>query len=146
MGKMRIITRDFGETEIDDSTIITMPQGIMGFEGTKRYTLLSPLGEDTFPMWLQSVDGKEPCFLVYDPMLIYPDYRFEISDEEQKAAGITSGTPYRCLAVAIVPDNYLDTTINLKCPIIVNTKDNLAVQVLISEDYDFKCPVYNKEV
>ncbi len=146
MGKVKIITRDFGEMEIDDSTIISMPQGIMGFEQTKRYTLLSPLGEDTFPMWLQSVDGKEPCFVVYDPMLIYPDYSFEISDEEQKAAGITSDTPYRCLAVAIVPDNYLDTTINLKCPIIVNTKDNLAVQVLISENYDFKCPVYNKEV
>jgi len=143
---MKINTRDFGEMEIDDSTVINMPQGIMGFEQTKRYTLLSPLGEDTFPMWLQSVDGKEPCFVVYDPMLIYPDYSFEISDEEQNAAGITQGTPYRCLAVAIVPDNYLDTTINLKCPIIVNTKDNLAVQVLISEEYDFKCPVYNKEV
>ena len=42
---MKIITRDFGETEIDEKTIITMPNGIIGFEDVKRYTLLSPLGE-----------------------------------------------------------------------------------------------------
>ena len=61
---MKINTRDFGETEIDESTIISIPRGIIGFEETTRYTLLSPLGEDTFPMWLQAVDSVEPCFVV----------------------------------------------------------------------------------
>ena len=141
---MKIETRDFGEVEIDDSTIITMTGGIIGFENTKRYTLLSPLGEDTFPMWLQSVDEKEPCFVVYDPMQIYPDYRFEITDEEQELLKITPDVPYRCLAVAIVPDDYRKTTINLRCPIVINTRVNIAAQVIL-EDYDFKCPVYSEE-
>ncbi len=141
---MKINTRDFGATEIDDSTIINMPNGIIGFEGTKKYTLLSPLGDDVFPMWLQSVEDKEPCFVVYDPMLIYPDYRFEITDEEQELLKIDESTPYRCLAVAIVPDDYKKTTINLRCPIVINTKDNIAAQVML-EDYDFKCPVYSEE-
>lgn len=142
MIKMKIMTRDFGEAEIDDKTIINIPDGIIGFESTKRYTLLSPLGEDTFPMWLQSVDGAEPCFVVYDPMQIYPDYRFEITDEEQERLKIGAYTPYRCLTVAIVPDDYKKTTINLRCPIVINTKDNIAAQVML-EDYDFKYPVYS---
>ena len=142
---MKIITRDFGEIEIDESTIITMPDGIIGFEDTKRYTLLSPLGDDKFPMWLQSVDGTEPCFVVYDPMQIYPDYRFEISDEEQEQLKIDENSPYRVLAAAIVPDNYLETTINLRCPIIINTKENIAAHVILTEHYDFKCPVYAEE-
>lgn len=141
---MKINTRDFGETEIDDSTIINIPNGIIGFEDTKKYTLLSPLGEDTFPMWLQSVDDKEPCFVVYDPMQIYPDYRFVISDEEQVLLQIDENTPYRCLTVAIVPDDYKKTTINLRCPIVINTRDNIAAQVILDE-YDFKCPVYSEE-
>ncbi|MCH5205535.1 MAG: flagellar assembly protein FliW [Oscillospiraceae bacterium] len=141
---MKIVTRDFGEIEIDDSTIISIPNGILGFEDTKRYTLLSPLGEDTFPMWLQSVDGTSPCFVVYDPMLIYSDYRFEITDEEQALLKIDENTPYRCLAVAIVPDDYRKTTINLRCPIVINTKDSIAAQIIL-EDYDFKCPVYSEE-
>lgn len=141
---MKIDTRDFGTIEIDDKTVIGMPDGIIGFENTKKYTLISPLGDGVFPMWLQSVEDKEPCFVVYDPMQIYPDYRFEISDEEQELLKIDGDTPYRCLAVAIVPENYRQTTINLRCPIVINTRDNIAAQVIL-DDFDFKCPVYSEE-
>lgn len=141
---MKINTRDFGETEIDESTILSVPNGIIGFEDTKKYTLISPLGENVFPMWLQSIEKAEPCFVVYDPMQIYPDYRFEITDEEQALLKIDENTPYRCLTVAIVPDDYKKTTINLRCPIVINTRDNIAAQVML-EDYDFKCPVYSEE-
>ena len=141
---MKIVTRDFGEVEIDESTIITIPNGIIGFEDTKRYTLLSPLGEDTFPMWLQAVDSAEPCFLVYDPWHIYPDYNFEIDDEMQSTLKVEDGDGLRLLAVAIVPDDYKKTTINLRCPIILNTKNNVAGQTIL-EDYEFKYPVYSEE-
>ena len=141
---MKIKTRDFGELEIDENTIISVPGGIIGFEDTKKYTLISPLGEDTFPMWLQAVDKETPCFVVYDPMQIYPDYRFAISDDEQEELKIDENAPYRCLAVAIVPDDYRKTTINLRCPIVINTKDNIAMQIMLDE-YDFKCPVYSEE-
>lgn len=141
---IKINTRDFGETEINENTIISMPGGIIGFEDTKRYTLLSPLGEDKFPMWFQSVDDVEPCFLVYDPMEIDPDYRFEINDEEQALLRIDEETPYRVLCVAIVPDDYRKTTINLRCPIIINTRDSIAAQVILQENYDFKCPIYEE--
>ena len=141
---MKIITRDFGEQEVDESKIITFPQGIIGFEDAKKYALLSPLGDGVFPMWLQSVDSKEPCFVVYDPMEIYGDYRFEISDEEQALLGIDENASYRCLAVAIVPDDYKKTTINLRCPIVVNTKSRVAAQVILTEHFDFKAPVYEE--
>ena len=141
---MKIITRDFGEQEGDESKIITFPQGIIGFEDAKKYALLSPLGDGVFPMWLQSVDSREPCFVVYDPMEIYSDYRFEISDEEQALLGIDENAAYRCLAVAIVPDDYKKTTINLRCPIVVNTKSRVASQVVLTEHFDFKAPVYEE--
>ena len=103
--KMKIETRDFGEIEIDESTIINIPEGIIGFESVKR---------------------------------------FEISDDEQELLKLDENTPYTCLAVAIVPDDYKQTTINLRCPIVLNLKDNIAAQVML-EDYDFKYPVYSKE-
>lgn len=142
---MNIKTRDFGEVQIDEKTILNFASGIIGFEETKRYTLISPLGEDKFPMWLQSVEGTDPCFVVYDPMEIYPDYKFVISDEEMEMLGINENVPYRCLAVAIVPDDYRKTTINLRCPIVINTRDNVAAQVILTEHYEFKAPVYAEE-
>ena len=141
---MKIVTRDFGEVDINENTIITVPNGIIGFEGTKRYTLLSPLGEGVFPMWLQAVDSTEPCFVVYDPWQIYPDYRFEIDDEMQSTLDASEGDALQLLAVAIVPDDYKKTTINLRCPIIVNTKNNIAGQTIL-EDYEFKYPFYSEE-
>ena len=142
---MTIKTRDFGEMQIDEKTILEFASGIIGFENTKRYTLISPLGEDKFPMWLQSIEGTDPCFVVYDPMEIYPDYKFVISDEEMELLKINENAPHRCLAVAIVPDDYRKTTINLRCPIVVNTKDNLAAQIILTEHYEFKAPVYTEE-
>ena len=139
---MKINTRDFGEVEINDNTIINIPGGILGFEKYTKYTLLSPLGEDSFPMWLQSVEESQPCFVVYDPMQIYSDYVFEITDEEQSQLKISEDVPYRVLTVAIVPDDYRKTTINLRCPIVINTRENLAAQIIL-DDYDFKYPVYN---
>lgn len=141
---MKIKTRDFGEVDINENTIITVPNGIIGFEDTKRYTLLSPLGEGVFPMWFQAVDKTEPCFVVYDPWHIYPDYKFEIDDEMQSTLGAVEGDALQLLAVAIVPDDYKKTTINLRCPIIVNTKNNIAGQMLL-DDYEFKYPVYSEE-
>lgn len=141
---MKIITRDFGEQEVDESRIITFPEGIIGFEDKKKYALLSPLGDEVFPMWLQSVDDKEPCFVVYDPMEIYGDYKFGISDEEQELLRIDENSPYRCLAVAIVPEDYRKTTINLRCPIVVNTRDRIAAQIILTEHYEFKAPVYEE--
>ena len=141
---MKIVTRDFGEVEINEETIINMPNGIIGFEDTKRYTLLSPLGEDTFPMWFQAVDAKEPCFVVYDPWQIYPDYKFEIEDDMQSLLSAGDNDALRVLAVAIVPDDYKKTTINLRCPIVINTNNNIAGQMLL-EDYEFKYPVYSEE-
>ncbi len=138
---MKIKTRDFGEMEINEDTIITFPDGIIGFEDTARYALISPLGEGVFPMWLQAVDSVEPCFVVYDPMEICPDYKFEISDEEQELLKMPDSNSYRCLAVAIVPEDYRKTTINLRCPIIINIKEKIAAQVILT-DYDFKTPVY----
>lgn len=141
---MKIETRDFGEVEIDDSTVITMPKGIIGFEDFQRYTLISPLGEDTFPMWLQSLDKVDLCFVVYDPWQIYPDYEFEIDDEMQTELNVNDNGDFRLLAVAIVPDDYKKTTINLRCPIIINTSSNIAGQTIL-EDYEFKYPVYSEE-
>lgn len=82
--------------------------------------------------------------MVYDPMVIYSDYRFVISDEEQKLLNINEDSPYRCLAVAIVPEDYKKTTINLRCPIIINTNERRAAQVILTEHYEFKAPVYEE--
>lgn len=142
---MVINTRDFGEQEISENKIISFPNGIYAFEEEHRFVMLSPLGDDVFPAWLQSVDNENLCFIVFDPQKIVSDYSITAETESLAAAEIGSGADIRYLSLAVVPEEYRDTTINLKSPIVVNTDKMLAVQTIAAENYPIKFPIFKKE-
>lgn len=57
---MKILTRQFGEIEIDESKIINVPAGIPGFQDRKRYSMLQK--EEAAPfLFFQSVDDPNLC-------------------------------------------------------------------------------------
>ena len=81
---MTINTRDFGEMEVEQKNVFDFPNGVFAFEDDKRFALLSPLGEDTYPMWLQSLDHSDLCFIVFDPTLIDEGYTVTLNDSEKR--------------------------------------------------------------
>lgn len=141
---MIIKTRDFGEEEISEEVIIDFPNGVYAFEENKRFVLLSPCGEDKYPMWLQSVDNPNLCFIVFDPREFVPDYSVEL-DKETKELLKAGGAELDLLCMAVVPDEYINTTLNLKSPIVINSEAKKGVQVIAAENYPLKFPAFKKE-
>lgn len=141
---MIIKTRDFGEEEISEEVIIDFPNGVYAFEENKRFVLLSPCGEDKYPMWLQSVDNPNLCFIVFDPKEFVPDYSVEL-DRETKELLEADGAELDLLCMAVVPDEYINTTLNLKSPIVINSEAKKGVQVIAAENYPLKFPAFKKE-
>lgn len=141
---MIIKTRDFGEEEISEEVIIDFPNGVYAFEENKRFVLLSPCGEDKYPMWLQSVDNPNLCFIVFDPREFVPDYSVEL-DKETKELLKADGAELDLLCMAVVPDEYIKTTLNLKSPIVINSTAKKGVQVIAAENYPLKFPAFKKE-
>lgn len=141
---MIIKTRDFGEEEISEEVIIDFPNGVYAFEENKRFVLLSPCGEDKYPMWLQSVDNPNLCFIVFDPREFVPDYSVEL-DKETKELLKANGAELDLLCMAVVPDEYINTTLNLKSPIVINSEAKKGVQVIAAENYPLKFPAFKKE-
>ena len=78
---MKIETSRFGALEIDDSSIITMPRGPLGFEDKTRFVTIQHR-TDTLFRWLQCVDDSELAFVVIDPSVFFSDYDIEISDSD----------------------------------------------------------------
>ncbi len=142
---MIIKTRDFGEQEISEDKIISFPNGIYAFEDEHRFIMLSPLGDDVYPAWLQSVDNENLCFIVFDPRKIVSDYSVTADEECLAAAELKNDASVQYLVLAVVPEEYKDTTINLKSPILVNTEKMLAVQTIAAENYPIKFPIFKKE-
>lgn len=141
---MIIKTRDFGEEEISEEVIIDFPNGVYAFEENHRFVLLSPCGENKYPMWLQSIDNQNLCFIVFDPREFVPDYSIEL-DEETKALLEADGAELDLLCMAVVPNEYINTTLNLKSPIVINSASKKGVQVIAAENYPLKFPAFKKE-
>lgn len=143
---VKINTRDFGEIEINEDKIIHFPNGVFAFEDSKNFALISPLGENVYPMWLQSTENTAPCFIVFDPSLIDAAYRVTLSKCEKTLLRLEENSPARYLSIAKVPADYRDTTVNMKSPIVINTELRIATQVILPADYEFRLPIYQKDV
>lgn len=139
---MIVKTRDFGEQDISEDKIISFPNGIFAFEDEHRFIMLSPLGDDVYPAWLQSVDNENLCFIVFDPCQIVSDYSVTADEESLKAAQFGKDPQPHYLTLAVVPEEYKDTTVNLKSPILVNTEKMLAAQTIAAENYPIKFPIF----
>jgi len=142
---MTVKTRDFGEVDISENDIIIFPNGVYAFEDTRKFVLLSPLGENTFPMWLQCLDDSELCFIVFNPSQFMKDYSIDISVADMKEVGCSKDDEVSYLCIAVIPENYINATVNLKSPIILNADKRLAVQIVAFEDYAIRHPVFAKE-
>ncbi|MDE6599590.1 MAG: flagellar assembly protein FliW [Oscillospiraceae bacterium] len=139
---MIVKTRDFGEQDVSEDKIISFPNGIFAFEDEHRFVMLSPLGDDVYPAWLQSVDNENLCFIVFDPCQIVSDYSVTADEDSLKAAQFGKNPQPHYLTLAVVPEEYKDTTVNLKSPILVNTEKMLAAQIIAAENYPIKFPIF----
>ena len=142
---MNVTTRVFGEITIDDEKIITFPKGIIGFPDLTEFALVhdSEKGTDTIH-WLQSI--QEPAFAmpVMDPLMVCPDYNPEVNDELLSHLGKLNPEDMLVLVTVTVPKDLTKMSVNLKGPIIVNTAERKAVQMIVEGDkYQVKFPIYD---
>ncbi|MBQ8568205.1 MAG: flagellar assembly protein FliW [Oscillospiraceae bacterium] len=144
---IKVKTRDFDEIEIPENEIITFTKGIFAFDEYFKYVLLAPLGENKFPMWLQSIDNENLCFIIFNPLECCPDYKVTLSKDEKTLLALEPGEEQyvEYLVIAVIPEKYSDTTVNLKSPIAVNTLNNRALQVIAPENYPIKYPLFVKK-
>ena len=131
-------TRDFGEREIPDSKVIIFKQPIFGFEDYTRYTMIfdEEIGEQI--VWLQSLEEPELCFFLFDPSAFEDFYKPEITEDTEKSLGAGE---YACWVVLSVKEDFNESTVNLKSPIVINTATGVAVQTILEQDYPIRHPV-----
>ena len=126
-------TLRFGNLEIRDEDIITLPEGLLGFAQCTRYVILEDEGQAPF-QWLQSLDNTDLGFVVVDPLIIMPEYRIQISKEEVKDLQLESPEQGRVFVIVVVPSNLSEVSANLKGPIIINQESRLGKQLVLMDE------------
>jgi flagellar assembly factor FliW len=139
---MKLNTRFFGELEYDSGDVLHFPSGLLGFEGCKSFIPIeNPDGGGVFK-WLQSEDMPELAFVVMNPFFAVADYEFEIPEGVVDMLQLKRQEDAQVLAVVKIPDNLSRMTVNLRAPIVINTVNNRAAQVVLEDErYSLRHPV-----
>lgn len=143
---LTIKTSRFGEVEVDECLVFDFISPIIGYTGHKRYALVDHQADSPFK-WLQSLDDEELAFAV--TLCAYFDikYEFELSDEDAASLGIEKAQDVLALNIVTIPHECpQNATINLLAPIVVNTCNRKAMQVVLRDTkYEIKHPLFQND-
>ncbi|MBP3338697.1 MAG: flagellar assembly protein FliW [Lachnospiraceae bacterium] len=144
---MKILTKIFGEIEVNEEKVLNFKEGIIGFPDLNKFMLIHDADDEKKTVsWLQSID--EPAFAmpVVDPLAVDPTYNPIVEDELLKPLGDLVEEDIIVLVTMTVPADVKKATVNLKAPIVVNSKNLNACQIILDDDkYLVKHPINSEE-
>ena len=129
----KINTRRFGELEIEEQDVVRFADGIPAFEDEHEFVVL-PYEEGTPYMFLQSMMTPELAFLMTDPFVFFPDYSFELDDENMEKLAINSMDDVLvCTLISVPRSGVADMTTNLLAPVVINRHTMQARQIVLEK-------------
>ncbi len=143
---MKIVTKHFGEIEVDETKIVEFEHGIFGFDNDKKFVMLYEDEETKNGLcWMQSIDTEDLALPMVNPMFWFPEYSPEVADEQVQTIGELSEDDLNVFSVVVITDSLETMTTNLKAPIIVNIKTKKGMQVIVeNEEYQIKHNLYEQ--
>ena len=126
---MRTAETGFGPVEYDDSTVITITGGLLGFPNDTEFVLLEH-GDGELLGYLQSLSTPALAFPVMDPAILAPAYPQPAPPILAQFAGLS--TDNVGMLVIVVADEKGDQILaNLVAPLVIDVASRTGVQVLL---------------
>ena len=122
-------------TSPHSKTNMFFPEGIIGFDDHKEYSIIQEKSKEPF-FWLQSQKDSEVNFIIIDPLEFEGDYRPVLSDLDKSALRVKGINECFCYVIVCVPQDSDQISANLLAPLVINKKENIGRQVILQEqDY-----------
>ncbi|MEI7635921.1 MAG: flagellar assembly protein FliW [Syntrophus sp. (in: bacteria)] len=130
---MKSKTSRFGEIDVDESKIIDMKCGILGFNSLKKFVMI--IHEEGSPFyWLQSLEDSSIAFITMNPFVIKSDYEPEIDDQTIEMLEVEKAEDIELMVILTVRSEPVKITANLRAPLVINKQNKLASQVILEDD------------
>ncbi|MBK7141047.1 MAG: flagellar assembly protein FliW [bacterium] len=128
----------FGTLDVPEDKTIFMERPILGFEHLKTFCLVE-LAELSPFLCMQSTEDPAVSFLVVNPLVFYPRYRIEVNPKEIAELRIAKTESIETYVIVTVPEDARQISVNLQGPVLINTENNLAKQlVLVNSQYQVR--------
>jgi len=130
---MQIDTKMFGPIDVDESTLVHFPAGLVGFEELRSFILVE--AEELKPItWLQPVDEPQLAFPLCDPGFFVKEYEVPISGEDRDVLDVDPGDDVVILSVVRLPNDEHPLTANLRGPVVINLTNRIGRQVILLDE------------
>ena len=130
---VKITTKPFGETEVDEKQIIDFDDGILGFDYIKKFAILDSKDNSPFK-WMQALGHTELAFIIIRPGDFMADYRLVVSQSDLECVGAENPDGVLVFAIVTIPADPAAMTANLQGPIIINPKNRKGRQAISLSD------------
>jgi len=137
-------TGRFGQLTVGDDERIHIPSGVLGFSQYTRFCLVDP-GDETLIVWLQSLENPDVAFPLLEPKIFKPDYSARLSAAELRELKLENINQSAVFSILTIGDDVMQMTANLKAPLVINLKEQIARQVVLQEnEYGIKQPMFKE--
>ena len=131
---VNLSTNRFGNLIIEKENIITFDQGILGFEELTQFAIVAV--EECLPFeWLVSLEDPLVAFPILDPTLLFSDYKPSLRKEDILLLDIKKEMDVEMFCIVTLGETPENVTLNLKGPILINMKNKIGKQIVLTEDY-----------
>ena len=127
----KVNTLRFGEVEIAEDKVVHFADGIPAFEDEHEFVIV-PYDEESPYVFLQSLTTPDLAFLMTVPFVFFPDYAFELDDENQGKLNLYKLEDMLIYTLITVNGGQVqDMTANLMAPVVINTANMRARQIVL---------------
>ncbi len=132
-------TKYFNEITYEEEDILTIPNGLFGFEDHTKFLTIPFDEENDSILSLQSLDEPDLSFILMNPFQLFEDYSPKPLPEDLRFFGSTDESELSYYVLAVLKDSLGDSTLNLKAPLVVNAMEKTGKQVILPQkEYKFR--------
>ncbi len=127
------------ELFFSEEDFIVFRDGLFGFEAYKKFLPFAAEEGDDSMIYLQSADDEQLSFLMMNPFLLKEGYAPVLSKADLKALGADEEDILSYYVLCVIKEPPEESTVNLKCPIVINFQTREARQVILdSQEYGLR--------
>lgn len=133
---MKVETYLFGAVEVSPEKVITFPNGLVGFENSKRFTLVHESDKnEPASFTLQSLDEPAVAFQIVDPTTLGYNYELALTDAENATLQSPVPEDVAVMQVLFRKEEGGNTVIepSLRAPLVINTRARVGIQKIMQK-------------
>jgi flagellar assembly factor FliW len=129
---VKVKTTRFGELQVNQEDVISLNDGMLGFESLKQFFIVDP-DDGTLVLWFQSIENPSVAFPIIEPKIFKPDYIAKLLPADFASVGLDNLANAKIYTILTIPSDITKMNANLKAPIVINGDKKIAKQIVLQD-------------